>query len=316
LPAAESLGLRLYDVSSQVRQSFYGEEVQRLQRGRDEVKVMVRYPKEERLNLGNLEQMKIRTAEGTEVPFSAVARADYGRSYSVIQRVDRRRSINVTSDIDRTVKEANATEVAQSLEQKVLPEMMVKFPGVQWRFKGEQEDQNRSMRELSIGGLLSMFGIFVLLAVPLNSYVQPFIVMVVIPFGMVGAVLGHLVMGFDLSIMSFCGVLVLCGMVVNESLVLTDCVNRFRAQGMPAMEAAWKAGMSRFRSIMATSVTTFVGLVPIMSETDIQALFLVPMSVALGFGGLFATFITLLLVPGVYMILEDVRKLLGEQCRT
>jgi multidrug efflux pump subunit AcrB len=151
----------------------------------------------------------------------------------------------------------------------------------------------------------------VLLAVPLRSYIQPVVVMSVIPFGLVGAVLGHLVMGFDFSIMSLCGVIALSGMVVNESLVLTDCVNRFRRKGMPAQQAAWSAGMSRFRSIMATSVTTFVGLVPIMSETDIQALFLVPMSVALGFGGLFATFITLLLVPGIYLMLEDVRKLLG-----
>jgi multidrug efflux pump subunit AcrB len=311
LPQAESLGLRLSDLSNQVRQSFYGEEVQRLQRGRDEVKVMVRYPKSERLNLENLEQMKIRTVKGDEVPFSEVATADYGRSYSVILRVDRRRSINVSCDVDRNVKDANATDVARSLVDKVLPEMQQKFPGTQWRFKGEQADQNDSVRELTTGGLLSMFGIFVLLAVPLKSYVQPMIVMTVIPFGMVGAVIGHVIMGFDLSIMTFCGVLALSGMVVNESLVLTDCVNRFRRRGMPTEEAAWRAGMSRFRSIMATSVTTFVGLVPIMSETDIQALFLVPMSVALGFGGLFATFITLLLVPGIYLMLEDVRKLLG-----
>jgi multidrug efflux pump subunit AcrB len=147
--------------------------------------------------------------------------------------------------------------------------------------------------------------------VPLRSYVQPLIVMAVIPFGMVGAVLGHLILGFDISIMSFCGILALSGMVVNESLVLTDRVNRYRRQGVAVHEAAWMAGVSRFRSIMATSVTTFVGLVPIMNETDIQALFLVPMSVALGYGGLFATAITLLLVPGIYVITEDVRKLLG-----
>lgn len=311
LPQAESLGLRLGDVARQVRQSFYGEEVQRLQRGRDEVKVMVRYPKDERVNLENLESMKIRTAAGDEVPFSEVAVADYGRSYAMIQRSDRRRAINVTCDIDRTVREANATQVAGDLVAKVLPEMQRKWPGVLWRFQGEQSDQNDAVRELFIGGIVSLFGIFVLLAVPLKSYLQPFIVMAVIPFGMVGAVIGHLVLGFELSIMSFCGILALSGMVVNESLVLTDCVNRFRRRGMGVKEAAWRGGISRFRSIMATSVTTFVGLLPIMSETDIQALFLVPMSVALGFGGLFATFITLLLVPGIYVMLEDFRKLVG-----
>lgn len=311
LPQAESLGLRLGDVSRQIRQAFYGEEVQRLQRGRDEVKVMVRYPREERLSLDNLERMKIRTTDGQEVPFSDVAVADYGRSYSSIQRADRRRAIRVTSDIDRTVKDANATEVGQELATRVMPELQRRYPGVVWRFQGEQSDQNDSMRELAIGGLLSLFGIFVLLAVPLKSYLQPVIVMVVIPFGMVGAVLGHVILGFNLSIMSFCGILALSGMVVNESLVLTDCVNRFRRRGVPLEQAAWRAGMSRFRSIMATSVTTFVGLLPIMSETDLQALFLVPMSVALGFGGLFATFITLLLVPGIYLILEDFRRFIG-----
>jgi multidrug efflux pump subunit AcrB len=311
LPQAENLGLRLSDVSRQVRQSFYGEEVQRLQRGRDEMKVMVRYPKSERLSLENLEQMKIRTADNTEVPFGEVARADYGRSFAMIQRSDRRRAINVTSDLDRTVREANATEVAGALVADVLPKMQRLFPDVVWRFQGEQSDQNDSMRELMIGGIMSLFMIYVLLAVPLRSYVQPLIVMAVIPFGMVGAVLGHLILGFDISIMSFCGILALSGMVVNESLVLTDRVNRYRRQGVAVHEAAWMAGVSRFRSIMATSVTTFVGLVPIMNETDIQALFLVPMSVALGYGGLFATAITLLLVPGIYVITEDVRKLLG-----
>jgi multidrug efflux pump subunit AcrB len=189
--------------------------------------------------------------------------------------------------------------------------MQRRYPGVLWRFQGEQSDQNDSMRDLMVGGLLSLLGIFVLLAIPLKSYVQPFIVMAVIPFGMVGAVLGHAFLGFDISIMSFCGILALSGMVVNESLVLTDCVNRFRKRGMPLHEAAWSGGISRFRSIMATSVTTFVGLAPMMSETDIQALFLVPMSISLGYGGLFATFITLLLVPGIYVIMEDIRKLLG-----
>ena len=311
LPQAEPLGLRLGDVSRQVRQAFYGEEAQRLQRGRDEVKVMVRYPKEERLSVQNLADMKIRTRDGSEVPFSEVAVADYGRAYSAIKRADRRRAINVTADVDLSVPGANANEVAGALTSDVLPRMKERFPGVLHRFQGEQNDQNESMRDLGIGGLLSLFGIFILLAVPLKSYAQPLIVMSVIPFGIVGAVVGHMVLGLNLSIMSMCGTIALSGMVVNESLVLTDRINRFRLQGFPLHDAAWKAGVSRFRSIMATSVTTFVGLLPIMSETDIQALFLVPMSVALGFGGLFSTFITLLLVPGIYVMLEDVRRVFG-----
>jgi multidrug efflux pump subunit AcrB len=310
-PQAEPLGLRLGDVSRQVRQAFYGEEAQRLQRGRDEVKVMVRYPKEERLSIQNLSEMKIRNMDGSEVPFSEVAVADYGRTYSSIKRADRRRAINVTADIDLSIPEANANEVVGELKSKVFPILQRDYPGVLWRFQGEQNDQNESINDLAIGGLLALFGIYVLLAVPLKSYVQPLIVMSVIPFGIVGAVIGHIVMGMNLSIMSMCGTIALSGMVVNESLVLTDRINRFRLQGMELHEAAWRAGISRFRSIMATSVTTFVGLLPIMSETDIQALFLVPMSVALGFGGLFSTFITLLLVPGIYVMLEDARKLLG-----
>lgn len=311
LPHAEPIGLRLGDVSRQVRQAFYGEEVQRLQRGRDEVKVMVRYPEEERLSVQNLSEMKIRTKDGVEVPFTEVASADYGRAYSAIKRADRRRAINVTADIDLSLPDANANEVAAELKDNILPKIQREHPGVLWRFQGEQNDQNESVRDLAIGGLLSLFGIFVLLAVPLKSYSQPLIVMSVIPFGIVGAVVGHAVLGLNLSIMSMCGIIALSGMVVNESLVLTDCVNRFRLRGHELHDAAWRAGVSRFRSIMATSVTTFVGLLPIMSETDIQALFLVPMSVALGFGGLFSTFITLLLVPGIYVILEDLRRLVG-----
>lgn len=311
LPQAEPLGLRLGDVSRQVRQAFYGEEAQRLQRGRDEVKVMVRYPKTERLSVQNLADMKIRTTDGHEVPFSEVATADYGRAYSAIRRADRRRAINVTADVDLNVPGANATEVAQALKADVLPRVKEKYHGVRYRFQGEQQDQNESIRDLAIGGALSLFGIFVLLAVPLKSYAQPLIVMSVIPFGIVGAVLGHIVMGMNLSIMSMCGTIALSGMVVNESLVLTDRINRYRRQGMPLHDAAWKAGISRFRSIMATSVTTFVGLLPIMTETDIQAMFLVPMSVALGFGGLFSTMITLFLVPGIYVMLEDLRSLFG-----
>lgn len=310
-PGAEATGLRLEDISRQVRQSFYGEEAQRLQRGRDEVKVMVRYPREERQSLQNLADMKIRTATGAEVPFTEVARAEYGRGYSTLTRNDRRPAVTITADVDVSDPQANAQTIVSQLTATHLAELGRRFPGVLWSFEGEQKSQRQDIRDMGVGAIFALFGIFVLLAVPLRSYLQPLIVMSVIPFGLVGAVAGHLLLRMEFSIMTMCGCIALAGMVVNESLIMVDRINRQRHLGGPLLEAAWHAAIHRFRPIMATSVTTFVGLLPIMSETDLQALFLVPMSVALGFGGLFATVITLCLVPCLYLILEDGRRLLG-----
>lgn len=310
-PGAEATGLRLEDISRQVRQSFYGEEAQRLQRGRDEVKVMVRYPRDERESLQNLADMKIRTARGAEVPFAEVARADYGRGYSTLTRYDRRPSVIITADVDVSDPEANAQTIVAQLSATHLAEIGRVFPGVTWSFEGEQKSQRQDIRDMGVGAIFALFGIFVLLAIPLRSYLQPIIVMSVIPFGLVGAVGGHLLLRMEFSIMTMCGCIALAGMVVNESLIMVDRINRERRLGGPLGEAAWRAAIHRFRPIMATSVTTFVGLLPIMSETDLQALFLVPMSVALGFGGLFATVITLCLVPCLYLILEDGRRLIG-----
>ncbi len=306
-PAGEALGLRLIDVSRQVRQAFYGEEAQRLQRGRDEVKVMVRYPETERASINNLTSMKIRTANGTEVPFTEVAEFSVGRSASSIQRADRRRAITVTADIDKAIPEANANEVVASLNEEVLPNMKTRFPGVNYGFQGEQKDQNQSVGELGRKGLLALLGIYVLLAIPLRSYIQPMIVMSVIPFGIVGAVVGHVVMGLTLSIMSMCGIVALAGIVVNDSLVMVDYVNREREKGHGPREAALQAGIRRFRPILLTSVTTAAGIMPMVLETDLQAQFLIPMAVSLGFGIMFATFITLFLVPTIYLILEDAK---------
>ncbi|MEZ5383950.1 MAG: efflux RND transporter permease subunit [Prosthecobacter sp.] len=314
-PAGEILGLRLSDVARQVRQAFYGDEAQRLQRGRDEVKVMVRYPEAERRSMHNLTEMKIRTAEGAEVPFSEVAEVAMGRSSSSIKRANRRRAVTVTADIDKTVPGANANEVVASLTTDVLPAIQQRYPGINWSFEGEQKDQRQSVGEIGQKALIALLGIYVLLAIPLRSYVQPFIVMSVIPFGLVGAVLGHMGMGLNLSIMSMCGVVALAGIVVNDSLVMVEFVNRERALGHSLREAALKAGVRRFRPILLTTVTTFVGIMPMALETDIQARFLIPMAVSLGFGILFATFITLFLVPVIYLIMEDVgslaRRLLG-----
>lgn len=304
-PAGEILGLRLSDVARQVRQAFYGDEAQRLQRGRDEVKVMVRYPDAERRSMHNLTEMKIRAADGTEIPFNEVAEVTMGRSSSSIQRADRRRAVTVTADIDKAVLGANANEVVASLIKDVLPKMQQRFPGVNWGFQGEQKDQRQSVGEIRDKALIALLGIYVLLAIPLGSYFQPLIVMSVIPFGLVGAVLGHLGMGLNLSIMSMCGVVALAGIVVNDSLVMVEFVNRERALGHGLREAALKAGVRRFRPILLTTVTTFVGIMPMALETDLQARFLIPMAVSLGFGILFATFITLFLVPVIYLIMDD-----------
>jgi multidrug efflux pump subunit AcrB len=309
-PTGELLGLRLADISLQVRQAFYGEEAQRLQRGRDEVKVMIRYPEAERRSLQNLTEMKIRTRDGTEVPFLEVAEVRTGRSASSIQRADRQRAITVSADIDKAVPGANANEVVASLSTEVLPGLRDRFPGVAWSFQGEQKDQRQSMDELSSKGLIALLGIYVLLAIPLASYFQPLIIMSVIPFGLLGAVVGHVVLGLSLSIMSMCGIVALAGIVVNDSLVLVDYVNRECERGHSLTEAALNAGLRRFRPILLTSVTTFVGIMPMIFETDMQARFLIPMAVSLGFGILFSTVITLILVPLIYLIGADLRQLL------
>ncbi|MFP6872201.1 MAG: efflux RND transporter permease subunit [Verrucomicrobiales bacterium] len=305
LPAGEALGLRLSDVARQMRRGFYGEEVQRLQRGRDQIKVMVRYPKAERESLENIEQMRIRTRAGNEIPLSAVVEFGEGRGAATIQRTDRMRTIRIAADIDKNNENANANEARRTLEEDTLMTLGDRFPGIQYKFQGEQKDQRQSMKEMGIGFLFALLAMFVLMAIPLRSYIQPLIVMSVIPFGIVGAVTGHILMGTNLSIMSMCGIIALAGVVVNDSLVLVDYVNRRRIRGQSVMDAAWAAGAARFRPILLTSLTTFAGLTPMLLETDLQAKFLIPMAISLGFGILFATTITLLLVPCVYLMLED-----------
>jgi len=342
LPAGKALGLRLEDIARQVRQGFYGEEVQRLQRGKDEVKVFVRYPREERTSIADLDNMKIRLPDGSEVPFTEVAAAQFSRSDATIQRTDQRRAIRITADVDKA-KGTNATEIVKELtsgnqghpylkqwannlsnwfrslagkdsielpaiEKGALTLIEEEFPRVNYSFEGEQKDQAQSVGEMGRKALLALLGMYVLMAIPLRSYIQPMIVMSVIPFGLVGAVIGHLLLGFNFSIMSMCGIVALAGVVVNDSLVLVDCVNRKRREGLSIHDAAWEAGAARFRPILLTSLTTFAGLTPMLLETDVQARFLVPMAVSLSFGILFATLITLILVPAVYLMLEDAGK--------
>ena len=263
---------------------------------------MVRYPEEERRALENLESMKIRTPAGIEVPFSEVAEAKNGRGFASIKRVDRKRTINVMADANKET--ANIEGIKADLKE-FLGDLTSRYPGIRFSLEGEAREQRDSFRSLTWGLGFVLFAIYALLAIPFRSYIQPFMVMSVIPFGVVGAILGHVIMSMNLSIMSIMGMLALCGVVVNDSLVLVDYVNRRRREGVNLTDAVRNAGVARFRAVMLTSLTTFCGLMPLIFEKSTQAQFLIPMAVSLGFGILFATFITLLLIPINYLILED-----------
>jgi len=304
-PQAEALGLTLSDLARQVRQAFYGEEAQRIQRGRDEIKVMVRYPKDQRRSLGDLENMRVRLPGGDEIPFSIAAEVDQGYGFASITRTDRKRTINITSSLD--LSKANANEILADVRKNVMPDILQKYPSVTYSLEGEQAEQQESLAGIIEGFMIALLLIYVLLAIPFGSYLQPFIVMSAIPFGIVGAVWGHIFMGMDLSIMSMFGIVALAGVVINDSLVLVDVINRERKEGQTLMQAISKAGVARFRPIILTSITTFAGLTPLLLEQSPQAQMLIPMAVSLAFGVMFGTFITLILVPVIYYSQEDVK---------
>jgi len=302
-PTARSMGVTLGDIATQVRHAFYGAEALRMQRGKDEVKVMVRYPERERRSPGQVEEMRIRTAEGSEVPLSVLADVTTEQGYVSIEHAQRRRVIKVYADVDETV--TNANEVRQTLEKGFLTDLTYRYPGLRYSMEGEGKEQKESLGDVKTGFLFALFCIYALLAVPFRSFTQPFVVMMAIPFGIVGAVVGHLIMGLDITFISLFGIVGLAGVVVNDSLVLIHATNRLRREGANAHDAVTQAGVLRFRAIILTSLTTFAGLTPIILERSLQAKFLIPMAVSLGYGVLFATFITLLLIPSLYLILED-----------
>ena len=308
-PEAELLGLTLSDLARQVRQAFYGEEAQRIVRGREDLRVMVRYPQNERRSLGNLEGLRIRTAEGAEVPFSAVARLDHGRGLASIQRVDRRRTVNVTAEVDAR-EGATTNEILADLDARVLPGVLADLAEVAYTFEGQSTEQRDTMGGLLRGFAIALIVIFTLLAIPLRSYIQPLIIMTAIPFGLVGAVWGHLLMGLDITIMTMFGVVALTGVVVNDSLVMVDFINRYRQSHDSVLEAVREAGARRFRPIFLTSLTTFAGLTPLMLERSMQARFLIPMAVSLAFGVVFSTVISLMIVPCSYIMMTDTRRAL------
>jgi multidrug efflux pump subunit AcrB len=302
-PGAEATGITLSDVARQVRQAFYGEEAQRVQRGRDDVKVMVRYPAGERRSVNDLEDMWIRTPDGSEVPLTSLATPVFGRGFASINRADRRRTISVTADVD--TDQGNANEIVADLQERLLPELLAAHPGISYSFEGEQEQQRETMGGLLRGFAIALLAIYALMAIPFRSYFQPIVVMGAIPFGLVGAIGGHVVMGMNLTILSMFGIVALTGVVVNDSIVLLDQINRLRRNGASPREAVMEAGPLRFRAILLTSLTTVAGLTPIMLERSLQAQFLIPIAVSLAFGVLFATFITLILVPASYLAMED-----------
>lgn len=306
LPEGRALNLTADDIARQVRYAFYGAEAIRQQRGRNEVRVRVRWPKSERVTEHDIESLLIRTPSGKDVPLSEVASVERGRAYTTIERKDGRRKIVVKANV---TPPSEAENVLASLTKDTMPQLQERYPGLTFGHEGRQEDMRESIAALKSGFVFALLGIYVLLAIPFGSYIQPLIVMVSIPFGIVGAIIGHLIMGYSLSILSLMGIIALAGVVVNDSLVLIDFANRRRRTGLDAHTAIMEAGVRRFRPILLTTLTTYGGLAPMIFETSRQARFLIPMALSLGYGILFATLITLALVPSLYMVVEDIRRL-------
>jgi len=311
-PDARQLGITLSDLAQQVRVAYLGTEVQSIQRQRDEVKVFVRYPASERSSIAQLRRLSIRTPAGDSIPLSSVATFEIGRGYAQIRRVDRQRTLNVTADVDK--QSANIEGIKEDL-MELAKQLELRYPNTAISLEGEAREQRESFASLLTGLIFVLLVIYTLLAIPFKSYVQPLLVMVVIPFGVVGGVLGHMIMGMSLSIMSYMGMLALCGVVVNDSLVLVDWVNRQRRQGVELFDAVRAAGVARFRAVILTSLTTFFGLLPLIFESSTQAQFLIPMAVSLGYGILFATAVTLILIPINYLVLEDIKQVFQRSVR-
>ncbi len=300
-----SLGLTQQTLARQLRNAFYGAEAARQQRGRNEIRVKVRLPREQRTRQYDLEHLLVRTPRGTDVPLAQIAEIKRGRAYTAITRRNGRRTVTVTANVEPM---SQTSQVQATLVEEVMPQLVKDFAGLSYGWEGRQQDMTESTTSLFQGLILALFAIYALLAIPFRSYYQPLIVMIAIPFGIVGAVLGHIIMGYALSLLSLMGVVALSGVVVNDSLVLIDYANRLTRKGTCAFDAIHQAGVRRFRPILLTTLTTFGGLAPMIFETSRQARFMIPMAISLGFGILFATTITLVIVPCLYSIAEDIRR--------
>lgn len=303
-PEAEALGLTYRDVIQQLRYAVFGFDVQRIQRDDEEVRVKVRYPKNARDDLGDLQNIRIRTPDGGTVPLSVVVAFISNKKQTQIDRIDGDRVLVLTGRLDKS--RISATEITAGLEQKVFPLLLEKYPSVNINFAGEIEEEGKATEKLAAGFVMGLLMIYALLAVPLKSYTKPFVIMLAIPFGIIGAIIGHMIIGIPLSLLSFFGILALSGVVVNDSLVLVSSYNQIRDTGLSYEEAVVRAGMSRFRAVLLTSITTFVGLFPLILEKSEQAQMLIPMAVSLAFGILFATVITLFIIPVLLGIRRDI----------
>ncbi len=299
-PEAFGMGVRTADLAETVRAAYYGEEVMRVQRGRHEVKIMVTYPREDRRSLANFDEVRVRLADGLERPITELAEVDVVRAYSELNRIDQARSITVSSNLDEEM--GNAEEIVADLQANFLPELLQRYPSLRIRWEGQQERRAESFGSLFSGFFAALLAMFVLLAVEFKSAVQPLLVMLIIPFGALGAVFGHVMMGLPLTLFSFYGIIALTGIVVNDSIVLIDFINRRVRSGMPINQALAESGLRRFRPVLLTTITTIGGLFPILLETSIQAQILIPMATSIAFGELFATLIVLYLVPVTYSL--------------
>ena len=310
-PEAEALGITRRDLGSQIRQAFYGAEAQRIQRGTDEIKVMVRYPLADRRTTATLDSMFIRTPGGDAVPFNSVATMTAKPGFREITRIDFQRAVEVTAEVHTDIVEPG--RISREVVGKHLPELQRKYPGLEYDIAGMTREESKAGNSLLIGLGIAMFAIYSLLAIPTKSYLQPLIIMGVIPFGIIGAVIGHILLGYAISLMSAVGIIALSGVVVNDSLIMVDFVNRAVRGGMDRAEAAVRAGMRRFRAIILTSLTTFCALTPMLTESSVQAEVIIPMAISLAFGIIFATVITLGLVPCLYVVLDDLDRLFARK---
>ena len=305
LPEGQSMGLSTRDLGSQVRHAFYGAEALRQQRGRDEVKVMVRLPESERKSLFHLEQLLILTPDGGEIPLARAALMKKNRAYTEINRVDGKRVINVTANVVPGL--ANENKILDNLKTEYLPSLLANYSGLKYSFQGRERERRQAVHDLFLGLGFILPAIFCLLAILFRSYSQAVLVMLSIPFGLTSALIGHIIMGYDLSIISIFGMIALCGVVINGGLVFTVTANRLLSAGESPLDAAFNAATRRFRPIMLTAMTTFLGLAPMIFEQSVQARFLVPMAISLGYGILFTTIVILLLMPALWLIYHDVR---------
>ncbi|MGS0727626.1 efflux RND transporter permease subunit, partial [Shewanella sp. 0m-11] len=312
-PLAHSLGLTLADIARQVGNSFYGLEAQRILRNGEEIKVMLRYPEEQRNSIAQVSDVNIKTPQGAEIPLSEVAEIVVTDGVNSIRRENGNRTINVWGSVD--ADQAEPFKLAKDIRDNYLPELLKKYPRVKSEVSGNIQEQLDSADTQLRDFLISMLVIYSLLAVPLKSYSQPIMIMSVIPFGVIGSVLGHMLLGLDLSALSVFGIIAAAGVVVNDSLVMVDYINKSRESGIAMKLSVLEAGCRRFRAILLTSLTTFIGLVPIMTETSMQAQMVIPMAVSLAFGVLFATVVTLVLIPCLYVTIEDIKRLIGSKSR-